>query len=37
MGRPSRAFVAVADDEAVDNVVVGSRGRTGQSRVLLGS
>lgn len=36
-GRPSRELVAYAEEEAVDHVVLGSRGRTGLSRVLLGS
>jgi nucleotide-binding universal stress UspA family protein len=39
VGRPARTIVEVADDEgaAVDHVVVGSHGREGVSRLLLGS
>ena len=37
VGRPARAIVEYADDHAVDHVVVGSHGRDGISRVLLGS
>ncbi|WP_331232884.1 universal stress protein [Natronorarus salvus] len=36
-GRPHRAIVDYATDHDVDHVVVGSHGRTGASRVLLGS
>ena len=36
-GTPSRAIVGAADDLDVDHVVIGSRGRTGVGRVLLGS
>lgn len=36
-GRPADAIVAYADDHAIDHVVMGSRGRSGVSRVLLGS
>ncbi|AGB17538.1 universal stress protein UspA-like protein [Halovivax ruber XH-70] len=37
IGRPSREIVACADDRAVDHILVGSHGRDGASRVLLGS
>lgn len=37
VGKPAREIVAVADDERVDHIVVGNHGRTGASRVLLGS
>lgn len=36
-GKPARTIVEYADDNDVDLVVVGSHGRTGASRVLLGS
>ena len=36
-GRPADAIVAYADDHAVDQIIMGSRGRSGVSRVLLGS
>jgi nucleotide-binding universal stress UspA family protein len=36
-GRPADAIVRYADDNAIDHVVMGSRGRSGVSRVLLGS
>lgn len=36
-GRPSRELVEFAEEAAVDHVVLGSHGRTGLSRVLLGS
>lgn len=35
--RPARAIVDYADEEAVDHIVIGSHGRTGVTRVLLGS
>ncbi|MFW5939381.1 MAG: universal stress protein [Halolamina sp.] len=35
--RPARAIVDYAEEEAVDHIVLGSHGRTGVSRVLLGS
>lgn len=37
VGRPAREIVAYAEAADVDQVVVGSRGRTGLSRMLLGS
>lgn len=36
-GRPARTIVSYADTEDVDHIVMGSRGRTGASRILLGS
>ena len=36
-GRPARTIVEYADDHDVDHVVIGSHGRSGLSRVLLGS
>jgi len=36
-GAPSRKIVAYVEDHDVDHVVMGNRGRTGLSRVLLGS
>lgn len=35
--RPSRAIVEYAEDNDVDHIVIGSHGRSGISRVLLGS
>ena len=37
VGRPARAIVDYAEEHGVDHVVVGSHGRDGISRVLLGS
>jgi len=37
MGRPARTIVELADDEGFDHVVMGSHGRSGVSRILLGS
>ncbi|WP_049911314.1 universal stress protein [Halorubrum coriense] len=37
IGHPARTVVNYADDEAVDHVVIGSHGRAGVSRLLLGS
>ncbi|WP_254841172.1 universal stress protein [Natronomonas marina] len=37
LGRPARAIVEYAEDNDVDAVVMGSHGREGVSRVLLGS
>ena len=37
VGSPSRVVVAVADEGPYDHVVLGSHGREGVSRVLLGS
>lgn len=36
-GRPARTIVEYADEADVDHLVIGSHGRTGVSRVLLGS
>lgn len=37
VGRPSRTIVNYADEHNVDNIVMGSHGRAGVSRILLGS
>lgn len=37
VGDPARTIVAYADEHDVDHIVVGSHGRTGIARVLLGS
>jgi nucleotide-binding universal stress UspA family protein len=37
LGRPSRQIVSYADEHDVDHIVIGSHGRTGVSRILLGS
>lgn len=37
VGRPSREIVTIADDEGFDLIVLGSHGRSGAARVLLGS
>jgi len=37
MGRPARAIVDVADEDDFDQIVMGSHGRSGVSRILLGS
>ncbi|ADJ14719.1 universal stress protein [Halalkalicoccus jeotgali] len=37
LGRPARAIVEYAEDNDVDHVVMGSHGRDGVSRILLGS
>ncbi|MFC7079584.1 universal stress protein [Halorussus caseinilyticus] len=37
LGRPSRTIVGYADDEGFDHIVMGSHGRSGVSRILLGS
>jgi nucleotide-binding universal stress UspA family protein len=37
LGRPSRKIVDYAEEHDVDHVVIGSHGRTGVSRILLGS
>lgn len=37
LGRPSRTIVEYADDEGFDQIVMGSHGRSGVSRILLGS
>ena len=36
-GRPAETIVAYAAEHAIDGIVMGSRGRSGVSRVLLGS
>ena len=36
-GRPARAIVEYAEEQDVDHVVMGSHGRSGVSRILLGS
>ena len=36
-GKPSREIVAFAEDHDVEHIVIGSHGRSGPSRVLLGS
>ncbi len=36
-GPPARTIVEYATDEAVDQIVMGSHGRSGASRILLGS
>jgi nucleotide-binding universal stress UspA family protein len=37
MGRPSRTIVEFADENDFDQIVMGSHGRSGVSRILLGS
>ena len=37
VGRPSRAILEYTEENDVDHIVIGSHGRTGVSRVLLGS
>ncbi len=37
VGRPSRAIVDYADENDFDHIVMGSHGRSGVSRILLGS
>jgi nucleotide-binding universal stress UspA family protein len=37
VGRPARAILEYADDHGVDQIVVGSHGRAGLDRALLGS
>ncbi len=36
-GRPARVIVGYADQEAFDHIVMGSHGRSGLTRILLGS
>jgi nucleotide-binding universal stress UspA family protein len=36
-GRPARTIVEMADESDIDHVVLGSHGRSGVSRILLGS
>ena len=37
LGRPARAILDYADENEFDHIVIGSHGRTGVSRILLGS
>jgi nucleotide-binding universal stress UspA family protein len=37
VGRPARAIVTFAEDETIDAIVMGSHGRDGVSRIVLGS
>lgn len=37
LGRPARAIIDYAEDNEVDQIVMGSHGRDGVSRILLGS
>ncbi|MFB6132526.1 MAG: universal stress protein [Halanaeroarchaeum sp.] len=37
MGRPSRVIVEYAEEHGIDQIVMGSHGRSGVSRILLGS
>ncbi|MFB6141719.1 MAG: universal stress protein [Halorientalis sp.] len=37
LGRPDRSIVSYAEDEDVDHIVMGSHGRTGVKRILVGS
>ncbi|MDL5361247.1 universal stress protein [Halalkalicoccus sp. NIPERK01] len=37
VGKPARAIVEYAEEQDVDHVVLGSHGRSGASRILLGS
>ena len=37
VGRPSRTIIAYLEDNDVDQVVMGSHGRSGMTRILLGS
>lgn len=37
VGRPAREIVAYADDHGIDHIVVGSHGREGLERTILGS
>ncbi|WP_128476317.1 universal stress protein [Halorussus pelagicus] len=37
MGRPAQTIVEFAEDEGFDQIVMGSHGRSGVSRILLGS
>ncbi|MDZ7849805.1 MAG: universal stress protein [Halodesulfurarchaeum sp.] len=37
VGRPSRAIVSYVEDNEIDHVVMGSHGRSGMTRILLGS
>jgi len=37
VGRPTKVIVEYADDHDIDQIVMGSHGRSGMSRILLGS
>jgi len=37
VGRPTKTIVEYADDHDIDQIVMGSHGRSGMSRILLGS
>jgi nucleotide-binding universal stress UspA family protein len=37
IGRPSRAIVEYAEEHDIDHIVMGSHGRSGVTRILLGS
>ena len=37
VGRPTKAIVEYADEHDIDQIVMGSHGRSGMSRILLGS
>ena len=37
VGRPTRTIVEYADEHDIDQIVMGSHGRSGMSRILLGS
>lgn len=37
IGRPANTIVTFAEEHGVDHIVMGSHGRTGMSRILLGS
>ncbi|MFC6757232.1 MULTISPECIES: universal stress protein [Haloarcula] len=37
VGRPTKAIVEYADEHDIDHIVMGSHGRSGMSRILLGS
>lgn len=37
VGRPARVIVDYADDQAIDHIIMGSHGRSGVARILLGS
>ncbi len=37
IGRPANTIVSFADEHDIDHIVMGSHGRTGMSRILLGS
>lgn len=37
VGRPSRTIVSYAEDNGIDHIVIGSHGRSGVTRILLGS